>query len=175
MTFRGMILIYLILEQDQFSPVDAYYFPESIIPISRMSEPKNFTGTSEPRGRTVLCAELPSDPGQPEWDLSDHELGRRLTDWLAQAGLPVSAGLKGVVTRRLSHAYPVYTRDYEARQATLDAWLGQIDGLLTFGRQGLFAHDNTHHAAGDGLRGRRVPCRGGGARPLPLGRVSPQV
>ena len=78
--------------------------------------------------------------------MSDHELGRRLTDWLAQAGLPVSAGLKGVVTRRLSHAYPVYTRDYEARQATLDAWLGQIDGLLTFGRQGLFAHDNTHHA-----------------------------
>jgi protoporphyrinogen oxidase len=146
MTFRGMILIYLVLEQDQFSPTDAYYFPESIIPISRMSEPKNFTGTTEPRGRTVLCAELPSDPGQPEWEMSDEELGSRLTGWLKRAGLPVSAPIRRVVTRRLSHAYPVYTRDYEARQATLDGWLGQIDGLLTFGRQGLFAHDNTHHA-----------------------------
>ena len=146
MTFRGMILIYLILEQDQFSPTDAYYFPESMIPISRMSEPKNFTGTTEPRGRTVLCAELPSDPGQPEWEMSDEELGRCLTGWLKQAGLPVSAPIRRVVTRRLSHAYPVYTRDYESRQATLDAWLGRIDGLLTFGRQGLFAHDNTHHA-----------------------------
>jgi hypothetical protein len=28
----------------------------------------------------------------------------------------------------------------------LDQWLSQVDGLLTFGRQGLFAHDNTHHA-----------------------------
>jgi protoporphyrinogen oxidase len=146
MTFRGMILIYLILEQDQFSPTDAYYFPESIIPISRMSEPKNFTGTTEPRGRTVLCAELPSDPGQPEWEMSDEELGSRLTGWLERAGLPVSAAIQRVVTRRLSHAYPVYTRDYESRQATLDGWLGRIDGLLTFGRQGLFAHDNTHHA-----------------------------
>ena len=63
MKFRGMILIYLILDQDQFSPTDAYYFPESIIPISRMSEPKNFTGTREPRGRTVLCRRAPLRPG----------------------------------------------------------------------------------------------------------------
>jgi protoporphyrinogen oxidase len=146
MKFRGMILIYLILEQDQFSTTDAYYFPESIIPISRMSEPKNFTGSTEPRGRTVLCAELPSDPGQPEWDMSDEELGRRLKGWLDRAGLPVTAPVARVVTRRLSHAYPVYTRDYESRQGVLDQWLGGIDGLLTFGRQGLFAHDNTHHA-----------------------------
>jgi protoporphyrinogen oxidase len=146
MKFRGMILIYLILEQDQFSSTDAYYFPESIIPISRMSEPKNFTGTAEPRGRTVLCAELPSDPGEPEWEMSEEELGRKLTGWLERARLPVSAPILGVVTRRLSHAYPVYTRDYESRLATLDAWIGGIDGLLTFGRQGLFAHDNTHHA-----------------------------
>jgi protoporphyrinogen oxidase len=146
MKFRGMILIYLILEQDQFSTTDAYYFPESLIPISRKSEPKNFTGTTEPRGRTVLCAELPSDPGTPEWDMSDAELGRQLTGWLERARLPVTARIRGVVTRRLSHAYPVYTCDYEARQATLDAWLGRTEGLLTFGRQGLFAHDNTHHA-----------------------------
>jgi protoporphyrinogen oxidase len=146
MTFRGMILIYLVLEQDRFSSTDAYYFPESHIPVSRVSEPKNFTGTAEPRGLTALCAELPSDPGRPEWALSDEELGRRLADWLAQAGLPVKARIRTVVTRRLSHAYPVYTRDYESRLATIDDWLGEIDGLLTFGRQGLFAHDNTHHA-----------------------------
>ena len=28
----------------------------------------------------------------------------------------------------------------------MDEWLGGIEGLVTFGRQGLFAHDNTHHA-----------------------------
>ena len=74
--FRGMILIYLVLQQRQFSPYDAHYFPELTIPISRMSEPKNYSATSDPADRTVLCAELPCDPGEPYWLLSDEELGR---------------------------------------------------------------------------------------------------
>ena len=35
---------------------------------------------------------------------------------------------------------------YEERFDTVDQWLSDLDGLLVFGRQGLFAHDNTHHA-----------------------------
>ena len=61
-------------------------------------------------------------------------------------GLPVEAPLRKVKTRRLAHAYPVYDRDYEAHFTAMDDWLGGLEGLLTFGRQGLFAHDNTHHA-----------------------------
>ncbi len=144
--FRGMILIYLVLEQDQFSEYDAHYFPEQSIPMSRMSEPKNYSATKEPRGLTVLCAELPSDPGEESWSLSDAELGQRMCRWLADTGLPVTTPLRQVVTRRLSHAYPVYDRGYAARFETMDKWLGKFEGLLTFGRQGLFAHDNTHHA-----------------------------
>ena len=50
-----------------------------------------------------------------------------------------------VVTRRLRQAYPVYRRGYEERFERMDQWLGGLEGMLTFGRQGLFAHDNTHH------------------------------
>jgi len=39
----------------------------------------------------------------------------------------------------------VYRRGYEERFARMDSWLGGLNGMLTFGRQGLFAHDNTHH------------------------------
>jgi len=58
LAFRGMILIYLLLGQDQFSEYDAHYFPERAIRITRLSEPKNYSLTNTP-GRTVLCAELP--------------------------------------------------------------------------------------------------------------------
>lgn len=145
-SFRGMILIYLVLEQDRFTEYDAHYFPEQAIPISRLSEPKNYSGSVEPRGCTVLCAELPADPASPEWGMSDGELGQRLCQWLAQTGLPVTAPVRRVVTRRLKQAYPVYRLGYEVDFATMDQWLGELEGLLTFGRQGLFAHDNTHHA-----------------------------
>lgn len=144
--FRGMILIYLVLEQKQFTEYDAHYFPEESIPVSRLSEPKNYSGTSDPPNRTVLCAELAADPDSREWAMNDEELGKALCSWLGQAGLPVKAPVLEVKTRKLRQAYPIYRVGYEESFETLDRWFGGFEGLLTFGRQGLFAHDNTHHA-----------------------------
>ncbi|MDW4549863.1 FAD-dependent oxidoreductase [Defluviimonas sp. D31] len=144
--FRGMILVYLILETDRFTEYDAHYFPELSIPISRMSEPKNYNSATGPKGRTILCAELPCDPGERWWGMSDEELGRHYCDWLKGVGLPVKVPVIRCETRRIAHAYPVYDLDYQRHFETVDGWLSSLDGFLSFGRQGLFAHDNTHHA-----------------------------
>jgi len=144
--YRAMILIYLVLEQERFSEYDAHYFPELDIPISRVSEPKNYSDGQGPQNITVLCAELPCSPDSPEWTKSDEELGQLVSNALKTAGIPVRSSVKEVVTRRLRQAYPIYRQGYEVHFDRLDDWLGQIKGLLTFGRQGLFAHDNTHHA-----------------------------
>lgn len=144
--FRGMILVYLVLETDQFTEFDAHYFPELSIPISRMSEPKNYNASTSPKDVTILCAELPSDPGDPWWDMSDEDLGQKFCGWLSDVGLPVECKVRRCETRRINHAYPVYDLDYEQHFNTVDEWLLGLDGLLVFGRQGLFAHDNTHHA-----------------------------
>jgi protoporphyrinogen oxidase len=144
--YRAMILIYLVLEQDQFTEYDAHYFPEKEIRISRLSEPKNYSASKEPRNRTVLCAELPCSTNDPEWGMSDRELGQLMSDALKAAGLPVRAPVLQVTSRRLRQAYPIYRHGYEHHFNRLDQWLSRLDGLLTFGRQGLFAHDNTHHA-----------------------------
>jgi hypothetical protein len=58
----------------------------------------------------------------------------------------VTAPVSQVVVRRLSHAYPIYHEGYEEHFNKLDGWIDEIPGVLSFGRQGLFAHDNTHHA-----------------------------
>jgi len=144
--YRGMILIYLVLEQDRFTEYDAHYFPEYAVPISRLSEPKNYSASTEPMGVTVLCAELPCDPHEGLWALSDDELGAKLCEWLAGVGLPVTAKVRRTETRRLGFAYPVYDGEFEGHLKVLDDWAERLQGLLTFGRQGLFAHDNTHHA-----------------------------
>lgn len=144
--FRGMILVYLVLGTDRFTEYDAHYFPELSIPISRMSEPKNYSSAEGPKGRTILCAELPCDPGERWWEMSDEELGRHYCDWLGSLGLPVTVPVIRTETRRIAHAYPVYDLDYQRHFEVVDAWLSSLDGFLSFGRQGLFAHDNTHHA-----------------------------
>ena len=144
--FRGMILIYLVLETNQFSEFDAHYFPEASVPISRLSEPKNYSAADNPLGVTVLCAELPADAGDDYWERSDEELGDRLCEWLEECGLPVIAPVRRSVARRLTHAYPVYDREFAQHFETMDAWVESVQGLHNYGRQGLFAHDNTHHA-----------------------------
>jgi protoporphyrinogen oxidase len=143
--FRAMILVYLVLEQDRFTEYDAHYFPEAEVPISRLSEPKNYGLTGTPN-RTVLCAELPCSPDGPEWDLPDDDLGRVVSEALERAGLPLPAPVKEVVVRRLRQAYPIYRLGYETHFDAVDGYLDRFTNLLTFGRQGLFAHDNTHHA-----------------------------
>jgi protoporphyrinogen oxidase len=143
--FRAMILIYLVLETEQFTEFDAHYFPDAGIGITRLSEPKNYALTQNP-GRTVLCAELPCSTEDPVWQAPDSELGRIVTEALSAAGLTVRCPVVSVASRKLPQAYPIYTRDYQPHFDRIDSWLDGIEGLVTFGRQGLFAHDNTHHA-----------------------------
>ena len=78
--------------------------------------------------------------------MSDPELGDLVRDALRDAGIPIRASVRKIVTRRLAHAYPIYKRGFEVDLAQVDNWIGQFENLVTFGRQGLFAHDNAHHA-----------------------------
>ena len=144
--YRAMLLVYLALDCERFTEYDAHYFPGQDVAITRLSEPRNYAALAESRGRTVLCAELPCSPEERWWSLSDAELGQVVADDLARAGLPLARPPVGVLVRRLRHAYPIYLNGYESAFRTLDAWAESLPGLLTYGRQGLFAHDNTHHA-----------------------------
>jgi protoporphyrinogen oxidase len=143
--YRSIILIYLVLAQGRFTEYDAHYFPDTAVPITRLSEPKNYAARTEPAERTVLCAELPCERGDRHWNMSDSELGEMVRRSLEQVGIPIQAPILDVATRRLPQAYPIYEQGYEAPFEIIDGWLDSVPGVLTLGRQGLFAHDNTHH------------------------------
>ena len=145
-SYRAMVLIYLVLNQPQWTEFDAHYFPEADIKLSRLSEPKNYSASSEPTARTVLCGELPCTVNDDVWNSSDADLARVVSDTVARCGLPLSSEILEVKTKRLPFAYPIYKEGYEQYFTLQDEWASNLKRVLTFGRQGLFAHDNTHHA-----------------------------
>jgi protoporphyrinogen oxidase len=146
MEYRAMLLVFLALDAARFTEYDAHYLPAADVRITRLSEPKNYAAASEPRGRTVLCAELPCSPDDPCWQMDDRELAALVEQDLRRAGLALAAPPAEVHVRRLRQAYPIYRIGYERALTELDAWAVATPRLLTYGRQGLFAHDNTHHA-----------------------------
>jgi protoporphyrinogen oxidase len=144
--FRAMVLVYVQLPVQQYTTTDAHYFPESNVRVTRLSEPKNYFRLTEPNGTTVLCAEYPCSVGDEIWSASDDELATLVAKDTATAGIPLPAKPIDVHVRRLSQAYPVYLNGYEKPLGVLDDWAASQPNLLVYGRQGLFAHDNTHHA-----------------------------
>lgn len=145
LTYRSMVLIYLTFASNRFTEFDAHYFPGADVPITRLSETKNYSLVDDPVDRTTVCAELPCSPEDAVWGMDDGALGDLVADNLRSLGLAVPE-IVGVHVRRIRFVYPVYATGYERHFDVLDRWASELPDAVSFGRQGLFAHDNTHHA-----------------------------
>jgi protoporphyrinogen oxidase len=144
--FRAMVLVYCVHEGARpWTGYDAHYLPDPATPVTRISEPANYRASAaDPSDRTVLCAEIPCEVGDEIWTASDEALAGLVAEALARYGLPRVHGGHCEV-RRLPRVYPVYECGYADHLRGLDAWASQLRRVTTFGRLGLFAHDNTHH------------------------------
>ena len=146
--FRAMVLVYLTHAGGRWTDYDAHYLPGAESPVSRISEPANYReSAADPLDRSVVCAEIPCAAAgtDPIWQASDADLGELVRDTAARIGLPpLRPG--GVVTKRLGHVYPIYEIGYQDSLRGVDTWAAGLPRVTTFGRLGLFAHDNTHHA-----------------------------
>jgi protoporphyrinogen oxidase len=142
---RSMVLVYLVLDAARFSSFDAHYFPEAGTPVTRISEPKNYRDGSDPKDTTILCAEIPCWFEDTTWSASPPALADVVARTLSDAGLEVPS-IASVHVERLRAAYPVYEVGFERHLGAVDAWVSSLPRVITFGRQGLFAHDNAHHA-----------------------------
>lgn len=152
---RAMILVYLVLDQPQFTPFDAHYFPDASIHTSRLSESKNYRSANDPAGQTVLCAEVPCWVDDELWTSTDEDLGALVADELIRSGLPDPQHL-ATETRRQARVYPTYERAHAGARSMVDRWRPDDDRILVFGRQGLSVPDNLHHVLAMGREAARV-------------------
>jgi protoporphyrinogen oxidase len=151
LAFRAMVLVYLVHTGGRWTGHDAHYLPGPQTRVTRLSEPANYRASrDDPADRSVLCAEIPCAVGDPVWTSTPDDLAELVRDGLRASGLP-AVQFGGVEVRRLPHVYPVYEIGYADRLRPLDEWVDGLDRVTTFGRLGLFAHDNSHHAMAEAL------------------------
>ncbi|MEM9610838.1 MAG: FAD-dependent oxidoreductase [Actinomycetota bacterium] len=143
-TFRGLVLVYLVVDRSQWTTFDAHYIADDANPVSRLSEPKNYRDADDPTDRTVLCAEVPATVGDAIWTASPDELRRLVVDALVSEGLP-DPGPGDTEVRYLPRVYPVLTPAALADLETIAAWEDNDESVVSFGRPALAVPDNTHH------------------------------
>ena len=143
---RAVVLAYLVVGRDHFTPFDAHYFPGPETRIARLSEPKNYRDGDDPPGQTVLCAEIPCWPGDELWRASGDSIGEMVAGDLERIGLGVPEPWR-VEVRRLPSVYPVYETATAEARATVDSWLRSLvaERVVSLGRHGLGVLDNLHH------------------------------
>ncbi len=143
---RAMTFVYLVLDRPRFSEFDAHYLPGPESRASRISEPRNYRDSAaDPPATTVLCAEIPCRQGDDIWSASADDLASAIVDDLARMGLGEVVPVETVV-RRAPSVYPVYDLAHPEALAQVERWITSLPNVVSFGRQGLFAHDNSHHA-----------------------------
>lgn len=164
---RAVVLAYLVVGRDRFTPFDAHYFPGAETAVSRLSEPKNYRDGDDPPGRTVLCAEIPCWPGDELWQQSEDRIGELVADGLARVGLEVPE-LERVEVRRLPAVYPVYETATMRARAVVEEWLLSLARarIVSLGRHGLGVLDNLHHVLAMGEAAARALDPGGAVDPV---------
>ena len=144
--FRAMTLVYLSHAGGRWTPYDAHYLPQEGTPVTRISEPANYRDNpDDPSDRSVICAEIPCMVGDETWTMPEDQLVRLVRHTLSDTGLP-PVSCRAVHVVRLPSVYPVFDLDYAGALAAMRSLVAGIPSTVSFGRLGLFAHDNSHHA-----------------------------
>jgi protoporphyrinogen oxidase len=146
---RGMVLAYLVLDQEQYTQYDAHYLPSQETRIARLSEPKNYRNGDDPGDFTILCAEIPCWVNDDVWGSSDEKIGEIVIADIEKLGLPKPRYVE-THTKRLPSVYPVFERDTMNDRETLLTWGESLGRVVPFGRQGFLVPDNLHHTLGMG-------------------------
>ncbi|MBN2209744.1 MAG: FAD-dependent oxidoreductase [Candidatus Coatesbacteria bacterium] len=143
---RSLVVLYIVVNQDRVGDKDAYYFASPDMVFNRVSEQKNFSPEMAPEGKTVLCADISCDVTDGVWSASDEKVFQVARESFERFGRVSVENIDYWFTRRVRHAYPVYSLGFEENLRTVLDWTDSIENLITLGRQGLFAHNNFHHS-----------------------------
>ena len=137
--YRGMTLVNLRLRGRGLMPDVVTWMPDRGLPFFRITEVPLSMPWLAPAGCTTLTVDIGSDPGDAVWSMAEDAVGELCLDHLDRLFPGMRSRYLGCRVVRTPVAYPVFLREYEAERLALEHGL-PVEGLLSIGRNGEFAH-----------------------------------
>jgi len=141
--FRHTVVYYFLLNKESVLPGMWVFYPESQFRFGRLSEMKKFSPFTAPAGQTALMADFTCTEKDPEWSMSDEELGQKLMKELEPLQLFSSKDVIKMFSKRFRNIYPVYELDYQKRINSLRSLEKTFGNLYFVGRLGDFNYNNS--------------------------------
>ncbi len=142
--FRNVILIVFFLKKNQVNHNGSMYFPSKKYPFTRVYEPKNRSFFMSPKKNTSLAVEIPSFNNDEYWNMEDEEIKKSISKHLIEIGLFDVDEVIDSVVKKIFHAYPVLSLNYEENIKQINKYLSNFKNLHLTGRNGLFTYSHIH-------------------------------
>ncbi len=137
--YRHMRCIYFVIARPRLMDKMQIYFPEKKYWFKRIHETPPREGES--RSHTAICAEVCYSRGDAVESMPDEELAQIVREQLMDYyGLNENEFLASFQLR-VPNVYAIYAKDYRSHLDKVAAWLFEVEGLISFGRAGLFRYD----------------------------------
>ncbi|OGL50175.1 MAG: hypothetical protein A2161_11025 [Candidatus Schekmanbacteria bacterium RBG_13_48_7] len=152
LSFRSLRFLNIMIDREQISNNNWIYIPEDRFTFFRIQEPKNWSETNTPPGKTSLILEIACNYRDEIWNLADKTLFTRCLEDLSDLGFKLKESeIEGYFSTFAQHAYPKYLIGYKQRIKDALEEISRCSNLLSFGRQGLFRYNNMDHSVKMGM------------------------
>lgn len=167
LSWRSLRILYLLTPDKIPARHETYYFPESDVIFSRVSEPAKYSPALQPQnGTSALAIELPCTYGDPLWQMPDDRLAEHCINDLRKVKI-LSArpgGKTEFFSRRIKNLYPIYALGWREHFQEAMRRFEAIENLYLVGRSALFLHCNVDHCMAMALKLARFLSAGQGPK-----------
>lgn len=137
--YRPMIFVNLRMDGRGLLTNTVQWFPERRAPYFRLTEAPLSMPWLAPEGKTIITADIGASIGDEYWAMDDEALTTLCLEHLTATVPDAASRFLGSRVMRTPLAYPIFLNEYEdVRQRFADHL--PIDGLISVGRNGEFAH-----------------------------------
>lgn len=143
LAYRDMIIVYLISSEKNFPKSQWIYLVENKFRFNRVTFGKNLSPFFAPKGLNVLAFEICCKKGDSLWKTRDEELYKMALKDLEKLKFNEKL-IQRFFIKRIENAYPIYLRGFEADLDEVFKKLGQINNLISTGRNGFFLNSDIH-------------------------------
>ena len=149
---RDLIVVFLQIDKRQLSKEHWVYFPSKDIPFIRMHEPRNWSLSMAPPGKTSLVIEYICSRDDSLWHAQDKDLcDISIQSLKNNLGYLQESEILGAEVVRYPCAYPIYRLGYSKQLFIINNYLKQFKNLQTIGRSGRFKYCNMDEAILNGM------------------------